>query len=59
MEIFIILLAIAGGAVIVLLGLSWLAVVFSFMEMSGNTDDDDLLLDGENFDNKTKSNLRR
>jgi hypothetical protein len=59
MEIFIILLAIAGGSVIVLLGLSWLAVVFSFMEMSGNTDDDDLLLDGEDFDNKTKSNLRR
>ena len=58
MEIFIILLAIAGGSVIVLLGLSWFAVVFAFMEMSGNADDD-LSLDGENFDNKTKSNLRR
>jgi hypothetical protein len=58
MEIFIILLAIAGGSVIVLLGLSWLAVVFAFMEMSGNADDD-LSLDGENFDNKAKSSLRR
>jgi hypothetical protein len=56
MEIFIVLLAIMGGSVIVLLGLSWLAVVFAFMEMSGHQDSE---LDGEDFDDKTKSNLRR
>ena len=56
MEFFLILLAIFSVSVIVLFGLAWLAVVLAFLEPSPH---DDLLLDGENFDNKAKGSLGR
>lgn len=54
MEIFISLLAIFGVSVIVLFGFAWLAVVIAFLEPDVHGD---LLLDGEEFDNKAKGKL--
>lgn len=56
METLISVLAIFGASVIVLFGLAWLAVVIAFLEPSVH---DDLLLDGEDFDNKAKGKLGR
>jgi len=56
MEIFLTLLAIFSVSVIVLFGFAWLAVVLAFLEPDVHGD---LLLDGEDFDNKAKGSLGR
>lgn len=56
MEFLISLLAIFALSVIVLFVLAWFAVMLAFLEPSAH---DDLLLDGEDFDNKAEGKLSR